>query len=96
MALSGDYKNAAVFSNFVVGEMLVVVHDEGQVLGYRAFAMLDTTQPLARYFQGGPDRCAGENCWLRQLRCSRLLALPLQGTAAVHVRRPPVDSQSHQ
>lgn len=56
LALTADYKNKAVFSSFAVGQILIVVHDEGEVLGWRAWDMVDTTKPLAFYLQGGDDR----------------------------------------
>ena len=56
LALTADYKNKAVFSSFAAGQILIVVHSEGKVLGWRAWDMVDTTKPLAFYLQGGDNR----------------------------------------
>lgn len=59
-----DYKNLDVFSSFAANEILVVVHEEGEVLGYRAWTLYTPGQPLGDYFIGenecGTDDSVGE------------------------------------
>ena len=54
-AMTSDYKNNKVFGEMPVGQLLVVVHEEGTVLGWRAWDMVDVSQPLVHYFAGGGE-----------------------------------------
>jgi hypothetical protein len=57
-ALTQDYKNPTVFSTGVVKEVLVVVHDEGDMLGWRRWRATQSHSSLRDYFTAS-NTCDG-------------------------------------
>jgi hypothetical protein len=67
-AMTQDYKNSEVFSSGTVEQVLVVVHDEGNMLGWRRWRATGSHSSLKEYFQAAnsceSDRHNGEGVHL--------------------------------